>query len=193
MLDSIHKRRKILILDLQLTVAYRGSETYSYDWEVIRARTSSSPREPSSSRAPVPDSGAAPHLEPVPLPLGDVLYESGDQLQYVYFPSPPSSLTYVMATARRRKWPWSVMKASSVSLFMGGETMPNRAVVQSAGHAYRLKGRCSRRSTPGATAFIAAVHPGAADADVSDGGVNHSVDQQSPLAAVDLTAYLLTS
>ena len=84
-----------------------------------------------------------PHLELVPLPLGEVLYESGDQLQHVYFPTGSIvSLLYVMADGASAEI--AVVGNEGVigiALFMGGETMPNRAVVQSAGYAYRLKGQ----------------------------------------------------
>ena len=84
-----------------------------------------------------------PHLEPVPLPLGEVLYESGDQLQHVYFPiASIVSLLYVMADGASAEI--AVVGNEGIigiALFMGGETMPNRAVVQSAGYAYRLKGQ----------------------------------------------------
>lgn len=84
-----------------------------------------------------------PHLELVPMPLGDVLYESGNELRYVYFPTTAIvSLLYVMLDGASAEI--AVVGNEGiigVALFMGGETMPNRAVVQSAGHAYRLKGR----------------------------------------------------
>jgi CRP-like cAMP-binding protein len=84
-----------------------------------------------------------PHLELVPLTLGEVLYESGDQLQHVYLPTDSIvSLLYVMANGSSAEI--AVVGNEGVigiALFMGGETMPNRAVVQSAGHAYRLKGQ----------------------------------------------------
>ena len=84
-----------------------------------------------------------PHLELIPLPLGGVLYESGDQLQYVYFPvASIVSLLYVMADGASAEI--AVVGNEGIigiALFMGGETMPNRAVVQSAGYAYRLKGQ----------------------------------------------------
>ena len=84
-----------------------------------------------------------PHLDLVPLPLGEVLYESGDPLQYVYFPTDSIvSLLYVMADGSSAEI--AVVGNEGligIALFMGGETMPNRAVVQSAGYAYRLKGQ----------------------------------------------------
>jgi CRP-like cAMP-binding protein len=83
-----------------------------------------------------------PHLELVPLPLGEALYESGDRLNFVYFPTNAIvSLLYVMENGASAEI--AVVGNEGIvgiALFMGGETMPNRAVVQSAGHAYRLKG-----------------------------------------------------
>jgi CRP-like cAMP-binding protein len=84
-----------------------------------------------------------PQLEPVPLPLGQALYESGDRLSHVYFPTTAIvSLLYVMENGASAEI--AVVGNEGVvgiALFMGGETMPNRAVVQSAGHGYRLKGQ----------------------------------------------------
>jgi len=85
----------------------------------------------------------SPHLELGPLPLGQVLYESGDRMQHVYFPiGSIVSLLYVMADGASAEI--AVVGNDGIigiALFMGGETMPNRAVVQSAGYAYRLKGQ----------------------------------------------------
>jgi len=84
-----------------------------------------------------------PHLELVPMPLGAVLYESGSELRHVYFPTTSIvSLLYVMLDGASAEI--GVVGNEGiigVALFMGGETMPNRAVVQSAGYAYRLKGQ----------------------------------------------------
>ena len=81
-------------------------------------------------------------LKLVSLPLGDVLYESGSQLRYVYFPTNAIvSLLYLMADGASAEI--AVVGNEGiigVSLFMGGETTPSRAVVQSAGHAYQLPG-----------------------------------------------------
>jgi len=83
-----------------------------------------------------------PHLQLVPLPLGKVLYESGDVMQHVYFPTDSIvSLLYVLADGASAEI--SVVGNDGligVALFMGGETTPSRAVVQSAGFAYRLNG-----------------------------------------------------
>jgi len=80
------------------------------------------------------------HLELVPLPLAWVLYESGDKQEYVYFPTDSIvSLLYVMEDGSSAEI--AVVGNEGVvgiSLFMGGESTPSRALVQSAGHGYRL-------------------------------------------------------
>jgi CRP-like cAMP-binding protein len=82
-----------------------------------------------------------PNLEHIELPLGKVLYESGGTLTHVYFPTTCIiSLLYVMENGASAEI--AVVGNESIlgiSLFMGGDTTPSRAVVQSAGHAYRLK------------------------------------------------------
>jgi CRP-like cAMP-binding protein len=84
-----------------------------------------------------------PHIEPVALPLGKVLYESGDALRHVYFPTDSIvSLLYVMENGASAEI--SVVGNEGligVALFMGGESTPSRAIVQSAGSAYRLLGQ----------------------------------------------------
>jgi CRP-like cAMP-binding protein len=81
-----------------------------------------------------------PHLRLVKLPLGTVLYESGDTQRYVYFPIDAIvSLLYVLKDGASAEI--AVVGndgAIGVALFMGGATMTNRAIVQSAGSAYRL-------------------------------------------------------
>ena len=83
-----------------------------------------------------------PHLKLVPLPLGMVLYESGAALRHVYFPTNSIvSLLYVMQDGASAEI--AVVGNEGVigvSLFMGGESTPSRAIVQSAGYAYRLTG-----------------------------------------------------
>lgn len=83
-----------------------------------------------------------PHLEPVSLPLGKVLYESGGLLDWVFFPTDAIvSLLYVMEDGSSAEIAVVGYEGLiGIALFMGGLTMPNRAVVQSAGQAYRLKG-----------------------------------------------------
>jgi len=82
-----------------------------------------------------------PLLERVDLPLGKVLYESGMTLSHVYFPTTAIvSLLYVMETSSSAEI--AVVGREGivgVSLFMGGESTPSRAVVQSAGQGLRLK------------------------------------------------------
>jgi CRP-like cAMP-binding protein len=82
----------------------------------------------------------APHLQPFELPLGHVLYESGDVLSHVYFPTAGIvSLLYVMQDGASAEI--SVVGDEGVigvSLLMGGESTPSRAVVQSAAHAFRV-------------------------------------------------------
>jgi CRP-like cAMP-binding protein len=84
-----------------------------------------------------------PHLQLVQMPLGKVLYESGDVMRHVYFPTDSIiSLLYVLADGASAEI--SVVGNEGiigVSLFMGGETTPSRAIVQSAGFAYRLIGQ----------------------------------------------------
>jgi CRP-like cAMP-binding protein len=85
----------------------------------------------------------APRLELVAMPLGEVLYESGGPLRHVYFPTTSIvSLLYVMQDGASAEI--AVVGNEGllgVSLFMGGETTPSRAVVQSNGHGYRLEGQ----------------------------------------------------
>ncbi len=84
-----------------------------------------------------------PHLRLVSMPLGKVLYESGDALEYVYFPTDSIvSLLYVLESGASAEI--SVVGNEGligIALFMGGGTTPSRAIVQSAGHAYRLAGQ----------------------------------------------------
>ena len=81
-----------------------------------------------------------PQLEAVEMPLGDVLYEPGSTLSHVYFPTTSIvSLLYVMGSGASAEI--AVVGNEGIvgiSLFMGGETTPSRALVQSAGHGYRL-------------------------------------------------------
>jgi CRP-like cAMP-binding protein len=83
----------------------------------------------------------AAHLELIPMKLGDVLYESGAPLRHVYFPTTCIiSLLYVMEDGASAEIAIVGNEGIlGISLFMGGDTTPSRAMVQSAGHAYRLK------------------------------------------------------
>jgi CRP-like cAMP-binding protein len=84
-----------------------------------------------------------PHLELEPMPLGKVLYESGDTLRHIYFPTNCIvSLLYVLENGASAEIAVVGREgAIGVALFMGGETTPSRAIVQSAGFAYRLSGK----------------------------------------------------
>ena len=83
-----------------------------------------------------------PSLELVAMPLGHVLYESGASLSHVYFPTNCIvSLLYVLDDGASAEI--AVVGNEGligIALFMGGETTPSRAIVQSAGYAYRLAG-----------------------------------------------------
>ena len=85
----------------------------------------------------------AAHLELVPLRLGEMLYEPDGQLTHAYFPTTAIvSLHYVMESgATAESAGVGNEGVVGISLFMGGETTPSSAVVQTAGHAYRLKSR----------------------------------------------------
>jgi CRP-like cAMP-binding protein len=83
----------------------------------------------------------SPHLEPIMMKLGDVLYESGGKLTHVYFPtSAIVSVHYVLENGNSSEIAGVGNEGVlGISLFMGGDTTPSRAVVQTAGHGYRLK------------------------------------------------------
>jgi len=83
-----------------------------------------------------------PHLKHVEMPFGMVLYESGAVLRHLYFPVDSIvSLLYVLNSGASAEIAVVGNEgAVGVSLFMGGKTTPSRAVVQSAGSAYRLSG-----------------------------------------------------
>jgi len=82
-----------------------------------------------------------PQLEPVDLPLGQVIYESGGSLSHVYFPTTAIvSLLYVMENGASAEI--AVVGNEGlvgIALFMGSESTPNRAVIQSAGKGYRMR------------------------------------------------------
>ena len=88
-----------------------------------------------------------PDLELVPMPLGWAVYESGGHMSYVYFPTTSLvSLLYVMEDGASAEIAITGnCGLVGISLFMGGETTPSRAVVQSAGIGYRLKANTLRK------------------------------------------------
>jgi CRP-like cAMP-binding protein len=82
----------------------------------------------------------APHLEGVPMPLGEALYEPGTQLRHAYFPTTAIvSLHYVTESGASAETAGVGNEGIvGVSLFMGGDTTPSSAVVQTAGYGFRL-------------------------------------------------------
>jgi len=82
-----------------------------------------------------------PDLEPMPMPLGLAVYESGGPQGYVYFPTDSIvSLLYVLENGASTEIAVTGNEGLvGISLFMGGETTPSRAVVQGAGHGYRVR------------------------------------------------------
>jgi CRP-like cAMP-binding protein len=127
----------------------------------------------------------APQLERVDLPLGHALYESGGKLDYVYFPvSGIVSLLYVPKTGSSAEL--AVVGCEGmvgVSLFMGGETTPNRGVVQAACTAFRLPARVikARFAEGGALQLILLKFTQALITQISQTAVcnlHHTLDQQ---------------
>jgi CRP-like cAMP-binding protein len=125
------------------------------------------------------------HLKLVKLPLGSVLYESGDVLAHVYFPTDCIvSLLYVMADGSSAEI--AVVGNEGVigvSLFMGGETTPSRAVVRSAGHAYRLSDQQLKQefTAAGAMQYLLLRYTQALITQMAQTAVcnrHHSLDQQ---------------
>jgi CRP-like cAMP-binding protein len=93
----------------------------------------------------------APYLELVALRLGEMLYEPGAQMEHAYFPTTAIvSLHYVMESgASSESAGVGNEGVVGISLFMGGDTTPSSAVVQTAGHAYRLAGRLLKKGFNG--------------------------------------------
>lgn len=85
----------------------------------------------------------APHLELISMPRGQVLYESGSPFQYIYFlTSAIVSLQYVTESGASSEIAGIGNEGViGISLFMGSNTTPSRAIVQTAGHGYKLKAR----------------------------------------------------
>jgi CRP-like cAMP-binding protein len=124
-------------------------------------------------------------LEPIAMPLGMVLYESGGHLSFLYFPtSSIVSLLYVMESGASAEIAITGNEGLvGISLFMGGESTPSRAVVQSAGHGYRLKASIlkSEFARGGHFAHLALRYTQALITQMAQTAVcnrHHSVDQQ---------------
>ena len=127
----------------------------------------------------------ASHLELVPMKLGDVLYEPGVQLRYVYFPTTSIvSLLYVLEDGASAEIAIVGNEGIlGISLFMGGDTTPSRAVVQSAGHGFRLKAKLLQNEFGrfGPTMHLLLRYTQALITQMSQTAVcnrHHSVDQQ---------------
>ena len=84
----------------------------------------------------------AAHLQLLPLRLGEILYEPGDQIRYAYFPTTAIvSLQYATESGASTETAGVGNEGVvGIPLFLGGDSMPGSAVVQMAGHAYRLEG-----------------------------------------------------
>jgi len=84
-----------------------------------------------------------PHLGPVSFALGEVIYESGGRQSYIYFPATAIiSLLYLMENGSSAEMGIAGNEGLvGIALFMGGDTTPNRAVVQSAGGAFRMRAK----------------------------------------------------
>jgi len=126
-----------------------------------------------------------PDLELVPMPLGWAVYEAGGKQGYLYFPTTAIvSLLYVTENGA----PADIALTGNeglvgISLFMGGESTPSRAVVQSAGHGYRLKARILKRefALGGQLQYLALRFTQALITQMAQTAVcnrHHSVDQQ---------------
>ena len=87
-----------------------------------------------------------PHLGHVTFKLGEVVYESGVRMEHIYFPtSSVISLLYLMENGASAEMGMAGKEGLvGLALFMGGNTMPNRAVVQSAGGAVRMRAQVLR-------------------------------------------------
>jgi len=83
------------------------------------------------------------NLEPIDFSLGDVVYESGGRMRYVYFPTTSHiSLLYTMIDGSTAEMGLVGKEGVvGIALFMGGETTPNRAMVQGGGGAFRMKSK----------------------------------------------------
>ena len=126
-----------------------------------------------------------PNLEPVDLPLGHVVFESDSRLRHVYFPTTAIvSLLYVLENGASAEI--AVVGREGlvgVSLFMGGNSTPNRAVVQSAGKGYRLAAQAlnAEFSRAGPVLRLLLCYTQALIAQMSQTAVcnrHHSLDQQ---------------
>ncbi len=124
-------------------------------------------------------------LEPIAMPLGWVVYESGGHMGYVYFPTTSIvSLLYVTENGASAEIAIAGNEGLvGIALFMGGESTPSRAVVQSAGAGFRLKAAMLKRefARGGALQHLALRYTQALITQMSQTAVcnrHHTVDQQ---------------
>jgi CRP-like cAMP-binding protein len=126
-----------------------------------------------------------PDLELIPMPLGWAVYESGGHQGYMYFPTTAIvSLLYVMENGSSAEIAIIGNEGLvGISLFMGGESTPSRAVVQSAGSGYRLKASSLKRefATGGHLQHLALRYTQALITQMAQTAVcnrHHALDQQ---------------
>jgi CRP-like cAMP-binding protein len=126
-----------------------------------------------------------PDLEPLVMPLGWAVYESGGHMGYVYFPTTCIvSLLYVMESGASAEIAIAGNEGLvGISMFMGGESTPSRAVVQSAGAGYRLRADVLKRefALGGGLQHLALRYTQALITQMAQTAVcnrHHSVDQQ---------------
>jgi CRP-like cAMP-binding protein len=125
------------------------------------------------------------HLQLIDMPLAAVLYESGETLTHVYFPTTAIvSLLYVMEDGSSAEIAVAGREGIiGISLFMGGESTPSRAVVQSAGKAFQMKAEYLKKqfSKHGAVLHLLLRYTQALITQMSQTAVcnrHHSIDQQ---------------
>ena len=150
----------------------------------------SSPHTPKQNHllAALPEADYArlvPDLELIPMPLGWAVYESGGRMSYLYFPTTSIvSLLYVMESGASAEIAVTGNDGLvGISLFMGGESTPSRAVVQSGGNGYRLKATALKRefSTGGHLQHLALRYTQALMTQMAQTAVcnrHHALDQQ---------------
>ncbi len=156
----------------------------------MKASVDTVPCDPKQNRllAALPDSDyqrLLPSLELVSLPLGQVVYEAGGSQPYIYFPTDSIvSLLYVMENGASAEIAMTGCEGLvGIALFMGGETTPSRAVVQSAGVGYRLRAAVLKKEfdSGGALHHLALRYTQALITQMAQTAVcnrHHSVEQQ---------------
>jgi len=154
------------------------------------SRAPADPRSPKDNRllAALPQASydaLLPSLEATALPLGMAVYESGGTQGYVYFPTTAIvSLLYVLENGASAEIAITGNEGLvGIALFMGGETTPSRAVVQSAGEGYRLRASVMKKEfeTAGALQHLLLRYTQALITQMAQTAVcnrHHSVDQQ---------------